>query len=134
MISPRTKPCRKECPTPKKREGYRSGHGRHTAITSYSYGTLRLKKGPNLPGLFFLHYIFFSYIIFYLITPFGIPITYAPNFLRLRLHSRLPLATYVRDSICDYHSRLTFATPFTPPICASRSRDSTAEGRTVLTP
>ena len=29
------------------------GNITHTAITSYGYGTLRLKKGPNLPGPIF---------------------------------------------------------------------------------
>ena len=98
MISPRTKPCRKECPTPKKLEGYRSGRGgniTHTSITSYGYGTLRLKKGPNLPGPIFptLH-IFRTFFI--------------ESLLPLGSHLHTPLIFYVRDPL----SRLTFATPF----------------------
>ena len=72
-------------------------------------------------------------------TPFGIPITYAPEFfifvtpfrdrhrnpiLRLhsRLHSRLTFVTQVHNSTRDSHSRLTFATPLATHIHDSRSR------------
>ena len=61
-----------------------------------------------------------------------------------RLHSRLLFATHVRDSTSDSRSRLTFATPdhdsrlrpqsrLTISV-TSPSRDSTTDGRTVLTP
>ena len=100
-------------------------------ITSYGYGTLRLKKGPNLPGPIFPTLHIFSYIFYLINYSLRDPHYIRPQFfLRSRLHSRLPLATHVRDSIHDYHSPLTFATH----IRDSRLRDYTAEGRTVLTP
>ena len=37
----------------------------HTAITSYGYGTLCLKKGPNLPGPIFPTLHIFLYIILF---------------------------------------------------------------------
>ena len=104
-------------------------------ITSYGYGTLHLKTGPNLPGPIFPTPHIFPYIfLFNLILPSGSPLHTPPIFLHSRLPSRLQLVTHVRDSIRDYHLRLTFATPLMTPIRDSRSRNYTAEGRTVLTP
>ena len=140
------------------------GHITHTAITSYGYGTLRLKKGPNLPGPIFptLHII--SYI--FLLNNYSLrdPIYIRPPIF---LFSRPTLATHFRDSLSrlpfatpfrNPHSRLTFTTPFSRLTFAttlathvrdSRSRptprfaiflsrlpscNSTTDGRTVLTP
>ena len=73
------------------------GHITHTAITSYGYGTLRLKKGPNQLGPIFSTLYTYSYTFFNLIKliPSGSQVHTPPIF-------------YFRDPI----SRLTFATPF----------------------
>ena len=99
------------------------GNITHTVITSYGYGTLHLKKGPNLPGPIFptLHNFFRTF--FYLhnyslrdphyICPhfftFATPFATTTRDSCSRLHSRLPLATHVCDSTCDSHLRFTFA-------------------------
>ena len=113
------------------------GHITHTAITSYGYGTLRLKEGPNQPGHIFST-LFIYFIPFFSLINYSLrdPITYAPEFFatpfhdstrdshsrpmfttplatpirdsRSRLHSRLPFATHVRDSTRDSRSRLPF--------------------------
>ena len=99
---------------PKKLEGYCSGRGRHTVITSYGYGMLRLKEGPNQPGpIFSTLYIYFVQFFYQLITPFGIAFTYAPKFFYFRDPiSRLTFATHIRDSC--------FATPLATHIRDSR--------------
>ena len=93
------------------------GNITHTTITSYGYGTLRLKKGPNLPGPIFptLHIFvqFFILINYSLQDPIHI---YAPD--------SFIFATHFRDS----HLRPTFATPFrdshSRPTFATHIRDS----------
>ena len=113
------------------------GNITHTAITSYGYGTLRLKKGPNLPGPIFPTLPIFSYYFFIsIIIPFGILLYIRPNFFifathirdpisRLTFatpfrdsHSRPPFATHIRDPI----SRLTFATTLATTLHGSRSQ------------
>ena len=90
------------------------GNIAHTAITSYSYGTLRLKKGPNLPGPIFPTLPIISYN--FLLNNYSLrdSLYICPRFLFLRPHfvtpirdpiSRLPFATH----ICDSYSRLIFA-------------------------
>ena len=109
-------------------------------ITSYGYGTLRLKEGPNQPGPIFST-LFIYFIQFFSLISYSLrdPITYAPNFLfsrphfttpltthihdsHSRLHLRLTFATHVRNSTSDSHSRLMFATPLATHIRDSRSR------------
>ena len=74
---------------------------------------LRLKKGPNQPGLIFstLPIYFVHYFLINLSLPLGYPLHMPPIFLFSQLifatpfhdsHSQLTLATPVRDS----HSRL----------------------------
>ena len=89
------------------------GNITHTAITSYGYGTLRLKKGPNLPGPIFPTLHIFSYIFLLINYSLRDPIYIHPRFFIFTTHirdslSRLPFTTPFRDP----HSRLTFATPF----------------------
>ena len=139
MILPRTRPCRKERPTPKKLEGDHSGRGRH------GYGMLCLKKGPNQPGPIFSTLYIFSYTFLILIfTPFRIPITYAPDFLYFcDPISRLPFATHIRNPsfvtpIRDPHLRpklfrLTFATPIHDPHSRPTFRDPTRDSHLRLT-
>ena len=106
------------------------GNITHTAITSYGYGTLRLKKGPNLPGPIYPTLPIFR-TLFYLINySLRDPITYAPNFFT----PTTPFATITRDSRLRLHSRLPFATPLATTIRNSRLRNYTAEAQTVLTP
>ena len=81
---------------------------------------LRSKEGPNQLGpIFPTLYIYFVHL--FLITPLGIPITYAPEFFySCEPHSRPHFTTPIRDLIsrptfvtmfCDSLLRLTFATP-----------------------
>ena len=102
------------------------GNITHTAITSYGYGTLRLKKGPNLPGPIFptlpnfcTIFYFNNYSLrdpplhtprfFYFATPIRDPISRLTFTTPFRdSHSRPPF----RDSHSRPHSRLTFATQF----------------------
>ena len=126
------------------------GNITHTTITSYGYGTLRLKEGPNQLGHIFstlsIYFIQFFSLIYYSLRD---PITYAPEFFIfttplcdpiLRLHLRLPFATPICDSTRDSHLRLPFATLLVTPICdslffvTSPSCNSTTDGRTVSTP
>ena len=136
MISPRTKPCRKECPTPKKLEGYHSGRGRHithTAITSYGYGTLQLKKGPNLLEPIFPTLPIFRTIFYLNNYSLRDPPLHTPRFFYFRdPHSRPHFATHIRDPI----SRLTFATPIrdshSRPNFATHVRDYTRDSTSRL--
>ena len=78
-------------------------------ITSYGYGTLQLKKGPNLPGPIFPTLHIFSYI--FLLNNYSLwdPIYIRPKFFYFHdPHSRLTFATPIHDPI----SRLPFATHF----------------------
>ena len=103
-------------------------------ITSYGYGTLCLKEGPNQPGpifsTLFIYFVqFFSLINYSLRDPlyirpriflfsrphFATPLATPIRNSSSRLHSQLPFATHVRDSC----SRLTFATPECTPSCDS---------------
>ena len=100
------------------------GNITHTAITSYGYSTLRLKKGPNLPGPIFPTLPIFRTVFILINYYLRDPIYICPQFFNFwRPHfatpirdliSRLTFATHVRDS----RSRL----PFTTPISDSRSR------------
>ena len=100
------------------------GHKTHTAITSYGYGTLCLKEGPNQPGSIFSA-LFLYFIPFYLLINFSVR---DPHYIRPQIFSfhdpilRLPFATPFCDSTCDSHSRLTFTTPLATHIHDSRSR------------
>ena len=123
---------------PKKLEGYCSGRGRHTMITSYGYGMLRLKEGPNQPGpIFSTLYIYFVQFLLLINYSLWDRIYIRP---RIFLFSRPPFRDsysrlMFRDSTRDSHSRLafhdstrdplsrlTFATPLATPISDSRSR------------
>ena len=94
------------------------------------------RKDPTTWGLHSLHYIFILYNFFYYLnTPFGIPITYAPNFFIFATpfrnsHSRPHFVTHIcdphsrptfRDSTSNSHSRFMFATPLATHIHDSRS-------------
>ena len=125
MILPRTKPCRKECPMPKKLEGYHSGRGRpYNPYRNHSlqlqYATLEERTQPT--GAYIYYIILFISYIFSLIN-------YSlrdPHYIRPRIFIfATPLATHIRDShfathtrdshsrltFRDSHSRLQFATP-----------------------
>ena len=73
-------------------------------------GTLRLKKGPNLPGPIFPTLHIFWYIFYLINYSLQDPITYAPDFPATTTRDS------TRDSIRNYHSRLTFATPLVTTI------------------
>ena len=96
-------------------------------ITSYGYGTLRLKEGPNQPGpIFSTIYIFFSYNIFInSLLPSGSPLHTPLIFYFRDSHLRPPFATHIRDHV----SRPRFATHFHDSLSrlplATRVRDST---------
>ena len=112
------------------------GNITHTGITSYGYSTLRLKKGPNLPGPIFPTLPIF--VLFFL-NNYSLrdPLYICPDiFLFSRPHFATPIrdphsrptfATHIRDS----HSRPTFATPFRDPISrlpfATHFRDSRSQ-------
>ena len=101
------------------------GNITHTAITSYSYGTLRLKKGPTLPGPIFPTLHIFSYN--FLLNNYSLrdPIYMRPpNFLL----SQPTFATHFRDS----HSRPHFATPFAIHIRETLSRLLSCDSRSRL--
>ena len=101
------------------------GNITHTAIISYSYGTLHLKEGPkkrwSIFSTLYINFVpFFSLIDFSLRDPHYI----RPRFFYFcdpisRLHSRLTFRDSTRDShfmpplathISRLHSRLTFVT------------------------
>ena len=109
------------------------GNTTHTSITSYSYGTLRLKKGPNQLGLIFstLHIYFIHY---FLLISYSLRDIYyiCPRFFYFHnSYSQLLFATHFRDSIL----KLPFVTPFATHCFATNlSCDSTTDGRTVSTP
>ena len=112
------------------------GHTTHTAITSYGYGTLCLKEGPNQLGPIF------STLFIYFVQFFSL-INYSlrdPHYIRPRIFyfrdpiSRLPFATPFRDptrdspsrltfhdSTLDSHSQLMFTTPLVTHVRDSRS-------------
>ena len=108
------------------------GNITHTAITSYGYGTLRLKKGHNLPGPIFPILHIFRTIFSLNNYSLRDPLYIRPDFFIFTTsfrdcHSRPTFATPFRDS----HSRPHFATPihdphsrlpFTPQFRDSRSR------------
>ena len=110
------------------------GNITHTAITSYGYGTLRLKKGPNLPEPIFPTLHIFRTI--FLLHNYSLrdPLYIRPRFFYFRDPlSRLTFATPFRDPlfappIRDPISRLPFATPFrashSRPTFATHFRDS----------
>ena len=109
------------------------GNISHTAITSFGYGTLPLKKGPNHPGPIFSTLFIFSYTFLLLNNySFRDPNYIRPVLLFSRPHFATPIrdsnfATHIRDSnfatpIRDPHSRPTFATPL-----ATHIRDSTRD-------
>ena len=122
MISPRTKPCRKECPTPKKLEGYRSGRGRqynpyHDHWLRLRYTTIEERTQPTGAYIYYTTYFF---VQFFYLNNYSLrdPPLHMPRFY---LFSRPTFVTPFRDShsrphfathICDPHSRLTFATQF----------------------
>ena len=92
-------------------------------ITSYGYGTLRLKKGPNLPGPKFPTLPIFSYYFYLNNYSLRDPHLHTPRFFIFATHihdliSRLTIATPFRDS----HSRPPFATHIRDPF-ATHIRD-----------
>ena len=89
-------------------------------ITSYSYGTLQLKKGPNLPGPIFPTLHIFCTIFLLNNYSFWDPLYIRPRFYFRDPLSRLTFATPFRDPL----SRLTFATPISRLPFATHIRDS----------
>ena len=85
---------------------------------------LEERSQPTGAYIFYTTNLFRTNVFNYFIIPFRIPITYAPDFLFLRLifttpfrdsHSQLQLATHVRDP----HSQLAVSQPprhATPPL------------------
>ena len=144
MISPRTKPCRKECLTPKKLEGYRSGRGRQ--YNPYRdhwlrlwYTTIEERTQPTGAYIYYTTYFFVQFFslsnysirdpiyicprFFYFATHIRDPISRLPFAAPFRdSHSRLTFATHVHDYTSDSHSRLTFATTLATPFCDLRLR------------
>ena len=122
------------------------GNITHTAIISYSYGTVRLKEGPNQPepifSTLYLNFIqIFSLINYSLWDPHYICpqiFYFCDPILQLLLrltfrdsthdsHLRLTFRdSHLRlmfcDSTHDSHLRLTFATSLATPVRDSRSR------------
>ena len=65
----------------------KEGNITHTAITSYGYGTLRLKKGPNHPGpILYTLPIYFVHI--FLLNNYSLrdPIYIRPRFFIFTTH------------------------------------------------
>ena len=146
MILARTRPCRKECPTPKKLEGGHSGRGRQynpyrDHELQLQYATIEERTQPT--GAYILYTIYFFVHIFIIkkkLLPSGSQLHTPPIFLFSRPHfatpirdspsrptfatliSRLPFATHIRDPHSRLHSRLTFATPLATHISDSNSR------------
>ena len=102
------------------------GHITHTAITSYSYGTLQLKEVPTSQGLylFYTTYLFHTTFLINFVLPSGNLLHMSTNFFHdpplcnssLQLNfvtqshdslSRLHFMTPLRNSL----SRLHFTTP-----------------------
>ena len=132
MISPRTKPCRKECPMPKKLEGYRSGRGRqynpyHDHYLRLRYTTIEERTQPT--GAY-ISYIPYVHTIF-LLNNYSLrdPLYIRPNIFYFRdPPSRLPFTTHfsrltsattlaapLHDSRLQPHLRLSFTTPDCAP-------------------
>ena len=140
MILPRTKPCRKECPTPKKLEGYRSGHRRqynpyHDHKLWLQYATIEERSQPTRAYIIYTTYLFCTIFLINLLLPLGYLLHTPPPppiFLFSRLifttpFLRLTLTTPFHDSC----SQPPFATRcfMTTPLC-----DPTTDGQTVSTP
>ena len=100
-------------------------------ITSYGYGTLRLKEGPNQPGSI-LSTLYIYFIQFFLLISYSLrdPNYICPEFFYFRdPFSRLPFATPLRDS----HSRLIFTTHISRLTFATHVRGSHSRLHSRLT-
>ena len=136
MISPRTKPCRKECPTPKKLEGYCSRRGRqynpyHDHQLRLQYTTIEERTQPTGAYISYTTYFLFNFLLNYY--SLRDPIYICPRFFIFATpfrdsHSRPTFVTPFRDS----HSRPTFATHIRDSFFATHVRDYTSYSHSQL--